>query len=91
VMPVHLPALVCFHIARVSFFPFDLISDQTPLHKSARNGHADLCQMLLLAGCDVNAKSVLNMYSSICARVRCCAPHHFVFLSATALLFTMPL
>lgn len=36
-------------------------SDQTPLHKSARNGHADLCQMLVLAGCNVNAKSALNI------------------------------
>ena len=55
--------------SHASHYPFDLISDHTPLHKSARNGHADLCQMLVLAGSDVNAKSILNMYSSIRARV----------------------
>jgi ankyrin repeat protein len=68
------------------FVPFDLISDQTPLHKSARNGHADLCQMLVLAGCNVNAKSALNMYSSVrsCLMLRA-SPFRFLVSDRTPL------
>ena len=45
---------MCLRIAPVDSFAF--FSQSTPLHLSARNGHVEVCRLLLQCNADVKAK-----------------------------------
>jgi ankyrin repeat protein len=54
VVIVFYEAKMCLRIAPVDSFAF--FSQSTPLHLSARNGHVEVCRLLLQCNADVKAK-----------------------------------
>jgi hypothetical protein len=60
----HAPMSLCQSALTRHLFchTFRFISEHTPLHKSARYGHVDVCKILVQAGSDLQAKSIEKMY-----------------------------
>ena len=46
---------LCLCLKQCSLLTLCSISQATPLHYSSYEGHAEICEMLLSANCDVNA------------------------------------
>ena len=46
---------LCLCLKKCSLLTLCSVSQRTPLHCSSREGHAEICEMLLSANCDVNA------------------------------------